>query len=145
MSDVISVDFDGVLHSYKTPWKAADEIPDPPVPGAIEWLSEVTKRFEVVIHTVRANMPEAKDAILAWLTWHGLPAAAFNKITVSAEKPNAWIFLDDRAWRFSGPGTFPTVEQIEAFTPWNKPHAKPEGPQGVVTQERVDEFNEGNP
>ena len=142
--DVISVDFDGVLNSYKTKWNAAGDIPDEPVPGAIEWLHGILQRFNVVIHTVRANIRGADESIFEWLLKNGLPPADLDRITVSAEKPNAWIFLDDRAWRFEGPGSFPTVEQIEAFTPWNKRHgdARPEGPQGVVDQEKVDAFND---
>ena len=34
----VAVDFDGVIHSYTTLWFTASVIPDPPVPGAIEWL-----------------------------------------------------------------------------------------------------------
>lgn len=37
----VAVDFDGVLHRYDTPWINAATIPDPPVDGAIEWLSRV--------------------------------------------------------------------------------------------------------
>ena len=35
---IICVDFDGVIHSYKSGWRGVAVIPDPPVPGAIEWL-----------------------------------------------------------------------------------------------------------
>lgn len=35
---ILSIDFDGVLHSYKSGWQGARNIPDPPVPDAIPWL-----------------------------------------------------------------------------------------------------------
>lgn len=128
---VISVDFDGVLHDYKAKWQAADVIQDGPVPGAIEWLIGIVEHHFVVIHTVRANIEGADLAILAWLSKNGVPDAALERIAVSAEKPNAIVFLDDRAWRFEGPGTFPSAEQIEDFRPWNK-KADATGPQGIV-------------
>ena len=34
----ILLDFDGVIHSYTSGWKGAGVIPDPPVPGAIDFL-----------------------------------------------------------------------------------------------------------
>ena len=35
----VLVDFDGVIHSYTSPFTTPDEIKDPPVPGAFEWLA----------------------------------------------------------------------------------------------------------
>src|SRR5690348_3599913 len=37
---IICVDFDGVVHSYSSGWKGVSVIPDPPVPGAIEWIRD---------------------------------------------------------------------------------------------------------
>lgn len=42
------------------------------------------------------------------------------EIKVTAKKPPCLIYLDDRAVRFEGPGTFPTKAQIHAARPWNK-------------------------
>ena len=35
-------------------------------------------------------------------------------------KPAALIYLDDRAVRFEGPGTFPTADLVHKLRPWNK-------------------------
>ena len=35
---ILCLDFDGVIHSFKSGWKGAGKIPDPPVEGAIEWI-----------------------------------------------------------------------------------------------------------
>lgn len=113
----VAVDFDGVIHSYTTPWERADIIPDPPVEGAIEWLLEIAKKFQVVIFTTRAATTAGRLAVLGWLRMRGVHV---QEDEITSEKPAALIYLDDRAWRFEGPGTFPSAEQIHAARPWNK-------------------------
>lgn len=118
----VAVDFDGVLHSYTSPWEAADVIPDPPVAGAIEWLEEITKLYDVEIFTTRANTglhgDAGIDAVLNWLMEHGY---TFDRpVKVTAVKGPALIYIDDRAWRFHGPGSFPSPGLIRGFQPWNK-------------------------
>ena len=44
MSNAVSVDFDRVLHSYTSGYLGADQIPDPPVPGALKWLRTLLRR-----------------------------------------------------------------------------------------------------
>lgn len=112
----VAVDFDGVLHSYTSGWQGAHVIPDPPIPGAIDWLNEIVKNFEVVIMTTRGDQPGANDAIRAWLRRHG-----YNRgpLLVTSHKVPALVYIDDRGWRFTG-DNFPTVEQVHRAIPWNK-------------------------
>lgn len=115
----IAVDFDGVLHSYTTPWSDAATIPDPPVDGAIEWLNEAVKQFAVFILTTRADQPGANHAVREWLVRNGFT----GEVTITSKKVPALVYIDDRAWRFQGPGTFPPLDAIPgdpAFKPWNK-------------------------
>lgn len=130
----VAVDFDGVVHSYTTPWIAAETIPDPPVEGAIEWLNEIGEWFEVVIHTTRAKTREGMVAVGEWLTKHGF----VGQVVITDCKVPALIYLDDRAWRFMGPGSFPTREQIHRALPWNKRPFVMEGDQ--FTAEKVVEL-----
>src|SRR5690606_19100252 len=51
--DTVCVDFDGVLHSYVSGWKGGTVIPDPPVPGAIEWLTKLHESYEIAILSTR--------------------------------------------------------------------------------------------
>lgn len=88
-------------------------MPDPPVPGAIEWLEEMAKTFEVLIFTTRGQYPEARMAIRDWLAEHGYRGPL---LTVTHEKPAALVYLDDRAIRFEG--VFPTKEEIHRARPW---------------------------
>jgi hypothetical protein len=112
----IAVDFDGVLHSYTSKWENAHTIPDPPVEGAIEWLQEMAEQFNVVILTTRGETELGCGAVRTWLIKHGYEGPNLEVTTV---KPPALAYLDDRALRFEGPGTFPTTDEIFA-RPWNK-------------------------
>lgn len=67
---LICLDFDGVLHSYTTPWTNAWTIPDPPVPGAIEWLMNSRKQFELAILSSRSKSLRGRWAMKRWLRYH---------------------------------------------------------------------------
>lgn len=122
----IAVDFDGVIHSYNTPWVARHVIPDPPVAGAIEWLWLTLQKMDVVIFSMRCHSWRGRRAVRQWLRqysgalYHEDPAGGIGleDLKLSATKPAALVYLDDRAMRFEG--TFPTVEQIHRAKPWNK-------------------------
>ncbi len=118
MRYTVAVDFDGVLHSYSSPWVNHWTIPDPPVEGAIEWLHEVAKKFDIVVHTTRGATPEGVAAVRRWLTRHGFDDGLVRAVT--DRKIAALVYIDDRGFRFGGPGTFPTVQQIHDMRPWNK-------------------------
>lgn len=118
MQKHIMVDFDGVIHSYKTPYLDVSIIPDPPVPGAIEWLKTLIENYRVTIFSSRCILPEAEMAMDNWLTKNGLPCCYLEQLAFSAIKHGAWIYIDDRGYRFDG--TFPTVEQINELIPWHK-------------------------
>jgi hypothetical protein len=111
----VAVDFDGVIHSYVTPWQGAATIPDPPVEGAIEWLNQTVVKFEVVIHTTRGDQPGGNAAVLLWLRQNGY---AGPDLLVTSKKVPALIYIDDRAWRFEG--IFPTEDEIHRARPWYK-------------------------
>lgn len=114
----ILVDFDGVLHSYKSGWQGARTISDAPVQGAIGWLSRMAAdtRFEVAIYSSRSKEPGGIDAMIKWLIKHGLSMQDLNKISFPMQKPAAFVSLDDRAIQFKG--RFPTPDTIDAFKSW---------------------------
>lgn len=120
----IAVDFDGVLHSYSSPWVAEELIQDPPVPGAIEWLTGIMKKFDVVIFTTRGKTAGGRVAVREWLIEYGFDYDTATRIRITHEKVPALLYIDDRAWRFRGPGSFPTAEQIHDARPWNKPRTE---------------------
>lgn len=126
MSDkryTVAVDFDGVLHAYTTRWINPHTIPDPPVPGAIEWLGRTLQKFEVVIYSTRCRTWRGRRALRRWLReqaeglWYDSPdARGIEDVRLSFEKPPALVYIDDRAWRFEG--TFPTADEIHRAKPW---------------------------
>lgn len=116
----VAVDFDGVIHSYTSPWVAAHVIPDPPVPGAIEWIDRIAADFDVIVFTTRARTWRGRRAVRRWL-YEQAYYLHEHEIRITAKKPPALIYVDDRAWRFEGPWMFPTKDDIYRARPWNKP------------------------
>lgn len=114
----LCVDFDGVLHSYTSPWAGAEVIPDPPVPGALAFLASAVERFRVAVFSARSHQPGGIDAMRVWLSRHGLAADVVVRLEFPTEKPQAIVYLDDRGWRFDG--TFPSLDDLAAFRPWNR-------------------------
>jgi hypothetical protein len=119
---LISVDFDGVLHSYTSGWKGADNIPDVPVDGAIEWLERLCRddRFSVCIYSSRNSQSGGITAMMDWLIKYGFPVKIIHtgRLTFPQNKPPAHMSIDDRAMCFVG--TFPELDDIITFKPWNK-------------------------
>ena len=123
---ILCLDFDGVIHSYTSGWKGASVIPDPPVPGALPFIVEALKHFKVVIYSSRSHQPNGIEAMIQWLGYwsvNEMPGdfdhATWSSIQWPQHKPSAFVTIDDRAITFKG--TWPSIEEIKNFKPWNKP------------------------
>lgn len=90
-------DFDGVIHSYTSGWKGVDVIPDPPVSGIREALTEIKEDYKVVIVSSRTSSLEGKNAVEQYMKRYCLP---YDDITDT--KPPAIVYIDDRAICFDG-------------------------------------------
>lgn len=114
---VIAVDFDGVIHDYRK-WLGPCEINGVPYPGSIDWLRGLLtdERVEVVIHTARAEHPDAAGCIRTWLVCCGLERHLAEWLKVTASKVPAHVYIDDRGLRFEG--QYPGVETLLALSPW---------------------------
>lgn len=107
----LAVDFDGTLNSYESGFISPSEIPDPPVKGAKEALDLLSKHFDIVIFSVRAETKEGKKAIEDYMEKHKLP---FREVT--DRKPSGLI-IDDNCLTFKG--SWPKmVKEIASFTHW---------------------------
>ncbi len=116
---VVCLDFDGLLHSYKSGWKGADVIPDEPVPGAIDWLKRMLAdgRFKVEILSSR-NSQGGIPAMCDWLLSNGISRDEIEQIDFPHQKGPAHVIVDDRAICFRG--EFPTPDEVAMFKPWWK-------------------------
>lgn len=93
----ICLDFDGVLHSYRSGWCGAEVIPDDPIHGTREAIARLRQQYRVVIHSSRCHSAEGRNAVAAWLTRHGIEVDE-----ICEHKPPAHVYVDDRAVRFRG-------------------------------------------
>lgn len=121
---ILCLDFDGVVHSYTSGWKGARNIPDPPVEGALDFISgALHEGWDVVIHSSRARHWGGVSAMRAWLQkhagnqWDG-PFQGFCEVRFVRWKPSAVVTLDDRALTFTG--QWPALAALKSFKPWNK-------------------------
>lgn len=64
---ILCLDFDGVVHSYTSGWKGATRIPDPPVPGALEFIVGALGHFRVAIFSSRSHQWGGRRAMRRWL------------------------------------------------------------------------------
>ncbi|KKM70901.1 hypothetical protein LCGC14_1436060 [marine sediment metagenome] len=115
---IICIDFDGVLHSYKSGWKGAEHIPDPPVNGAIVWLRSMIlyPDFQVCIYSSRSRQDGGIKAMRHWLLAYGMSSPEIEQIEFPTQKPAAFITIDDRAICFTG--KFPDVLEVRDFKSW---------------------------
>ena len=127
---ILSVDFDGVLHSYTSGWKGPRCIPDPPVPGAMEWLRmlipcpehqsamhEDSGPFLVCIFSSRSRYWGGRKAMREWLIDH-LDYGRVGYMRFPRTKPPSVLSIDDRAFQFCG--EFPLIPKLLEFKPYYK-------------------------
>lgn len=127
---ILCLDFDGVIHAYTSGWQGADQIPDPPVAGAIAFLYEAIQHFEVHIFSTRSSQIGGLNAMRTWLWLHdcnwraeqsraGRPLLRTHltmQVQFPTTKPPAHVSLDDRGLLFTG--TWPAMDTLVAFKPW---------------------------
>lgn len=114
---ILLVDFDGVIHSYSSGWQGADIIPDPPVPGAEDFLWDALEHFHVNIYSSRTRQEGGVAAMVTWCSVH-FDANLVMELRFPEQKPAAFLTIDDRCVCFSG--TFPEPRELLTFKPWNK-------------------------
>lgn len=130
---ILSLDFDGVVHKYLTPWGGATTIADGPVEGFFPFLIRVDKDFTVEIFSTRSETGAGRLAMAAWLKKHAIDYAntsaltkaefhylmsVVDRVVFPVSKPKAFVGLDDRILTFEG--MWPSPEILLGWKPWNK-------------------------
>lgn len=121
---ILVLDFDGTLHSYTSGWQGAEVIPDPPVPGSLQFIKDALEYFDVQIYSSRSNQLGGILAMREWLLYwlsREFPEEArsiYNQIKWPTTKPAAFLTIDDRAYTFEG--EWPPIRDLLDFKPWNK-------------------------
>lgn len=120
-SGTIAIDFDGVIHDYRSSFTSVDEVLDPPVEGALDFITTLLHaHYRVIIFSTRCREypghEGGTEAIKKWLVKHGMQEPYMELLEFSAEKHAAILYIDDHGWQFRG--TFPSLTEIENFTTW---------------------------
>jgi len=114
MARNVCVDFDGVIHSY-TGWTGGD-ISGKPVDGAFAFLDSLLESgYHVVILSARASDKEQRTLMAEWFSKNGY--GNLDSLEITAVKPPAEMYIDDKAWAFTG-SNFPSIDDIRNFKPW---------------------------
>lgn len=109
MAKTLAWDFDGTLCQYENGFVHPPV--EPPIPGALAAVrTAAAKGYENVIFSVRANRPDGVQAIHQWLDKHGfLPYIK----GITAMKPKAVAYIDDRAVHFDGKNWVSVLNQAD--------------------------------
>lgn len=100
----IAIDFDGVMHDpFDGPRNG--ECYGPPIQGAKEALAKISETYDIIIYTCkgRPNGPTYEggatgtDLVWEWLREHDMDSYVEE---VTALKPNARCYIDDKGIRF---------------------------------------------
>lgn len=133
---ILCIDFDGVIHSYENGWQDG-EIYGTVVAGFFEWAEEAQELFKLVIYSSRSKDETRRVAMIEWLLRHRDKWARtqvkdgtepYIEFEFTAEKPPAFLTIDDRAICFDGNwgrlALRPDV--LRDFKPWNAMTSEPE-------------------
>lgn len=91
---ILACDFDEVIHDKSHPLEGRRM--GAPIDGAKRCLEEFRKEgHEVIVFTVMATSEHGTKAVEDWMKYYEIPYDSVTSI-----KPNADVFIDDKAIRF---------------------------------------------
>ena len=113
----VGIDFDKVIHKCSKGYYDGT-IYDDPVEGAYEALEKLSQDYTVIVYTCKAkpdrgliNGKTGTELVWEWLKEHNM-AQFVSKVT--AEKPRARFYIDDKAIRFTDwDSAFKMIEEID--------------------------------
>ena len=100
----IGIDFDGVIHKNSKGYYDGT-IYDDPIPGSLEALKVISQKYDIIIFTAKAKKDRGKingktgtEMVWNWLKKHNVDMYIKD---VTAEKPRAVAYIDDKAIEFT--------------------------------------------
>ena len=125
---ILCVDFDGVIHSYRSGWKGVGRADDPPVDGAVGFLLEATRYFKVAIYSSRSKSLRGRSCMKRYMRHYFAVPLTFSahhthdflheELTYPWFKPSAFLTIDDRALTFQGDWSALHPTELLKFKPW---------------------------
>jgi len=101
----IGIDFDGVIHRCSKGFYDGT-IYDPPIEGSYRALEILSQQYDIIIYSAKArsDRPLISGKTGVELIWEWLREHDMDKFVkdVTAEKPRAVFYIDDKAVRFNG-------------------------------------------
>jgi hypothetical protein len=125
----LCIDFDGVIHDYRHGWKDGVIYGDV-TPGFFDWAEIAARQFTLVVYSSRSKDPALAAAMREWIEAKQQEWARAKRIvevpmfSFTAEKPAAFLTIDDRCMCFAGDWSAPELapDFLRAFEPWmNRP------------------------
>lgn len=126
-TSILNLDFDGVIHSYKSGWQSAHVIPDPPVDGIEEWLYNAVRHFKIAVFSSRTGQEGGVSAMKGFVIGmlirkFGVDEAQhiMERIYFPSSKPPARVGIDDRVLQFNGDWKDDRYDPatLAQFQPW---------------------------
>lgn len=103
MKNTLAIDFDGVIHDHNLGFHDGTCYGEP-IPGAIEAIKSLSKKYEIIIFTCKANPKRplingktGPELIWDWLEKYGLKSCVKD---ITYDKINALYYIDDKAITF---------------------------------------------
>lgn len=113
---VCAIDFDGVLHDDHLGYHDGTCYGSM-IPGSLEAVRSLAESYKIVIYTAKArgDRPLVNGKTGVELVWNWLELNGLSELVaeVTAEKPRAMVYIDDRALRFiDWPSTIEAITEI---------------------------------
>jgi len=123
---ILAIDFDGVIHSYEGGWQNG-ELYGTLVPGFLEWSIAAAEYFRLVVYSSRSRSAEQRETMKTWMIAQASKHLAdcdaeswVGGFEFAAEKPPAFLTIDDRAMQFRGDWSawWLQPKKLLEFKPW---------------------------
>lgn len=127
MKKILSVDFDGTIHSYENGWQGG-KIYGTVIEGFFDWAIRVVEHdYEIHVFSSRSSDPKLKKEMEDWLEDKFSDFCRKHNVAVTEQifyyptsKPKAFLTIDDRSILFNGSWDDLQFHVLNKFVPWNK-------------------------